>query len=108
VTDLDRLGEWATDLDRLGEWVTDLDRLGEWATENAMKINLSKSKAIRFMRARAKDPLNYSLMGKVIPQTSSYKYLGMILRSDLNWADQVNYTMKKAWKAPHFMMRILK
>jgi len=35
----------------------DLDRLGEWAVENAMKINRSKSKAIRFTRARVKDPL---------------------------------------------------
>jgi len=39
----------------------DLDRLGEWAVGNAMKINPSKSKAIRFTRARVKDPLNYSL-----------------------------------------------
>ena len=28
-----------------------LDRLGEWAAENAMKINPSKSKAIRFTRS---------------------------------------------------------
>jgi len=32
----------------------DLDRLGEWVVENAMKINPSKSKAIRFTRARVK------------------------------------------------------
>jgi hypothetical protein len=36
------------------------------------------------------------------------KYLGTILSSDLSWADQVNYTAKKAWKALHFTMRILK
>ena len=39
----------------------DLDRLGEGAVENAMEINSSKSKAIRFTRARVKDPLNYLL-----------------------------------------------
>jgi len=71
----------------------DLDRLGEWAVENAMKINPSKCKAIRFTRARVKDPLNYSLMGTLIPEASSCKYLGIILRSDLSWADQVNYTV---------------
>jgi len=86
----------------------ELDRLGEWAVENPMKINPSKSKAIRFTRARFKDPLNYSLMGTLIPEASSCKYLGIILRSDLGWADQVNYTVKKAWKALHFTMRILK
>jgi hypothetical protein len=68
----------------------DLDRLGEWAVENAMKINPSKSKAIRFTRARLKDTLNYSLMDTLIPEASSCKYLGIILRSDLSWADQVN------------------
>jgi hypothetical protein len=26
----------------------------------------------------------------------------------LSWADQINYTVKKAWKAQHFTMRILK
>ena len=55
-----------------------LDRLGEWVAENAMKINPSKSKAIRFTRARVKDPLNYSLMDTLIPEASSCKYLGII------------------------------
>ena len=67
----------------------------------------SKCKAICFMRARVKDPLNYSLMGTLIPEASSCKYLGIILHSDLSWVDQVNYTVKKAWKALHFTMRIL-
>ena len=89
------------------KWQKDLDRLGEWAVENAMKINPSKSKAICFTRARVKDPLNYLLMDTLIP-ASSCKYLGIILRSDLSWADQVNYTVKKAWKTLHFTMRILK
>ena len=76
----------------------DLDRLGKWAVENAMKINLSKSKAILFKRSGVKDPLNYSLMGTLIPEVSSCKYLGIILCSDLSWADQVNYMVKKPGK----------
>ena len=86
----------------------DLDRVEELAVENAMKINPSKSKAIRFTRARIKDPLYHSLMDTLIPEASSCKYLGIILRGDLSLADQVNYTMKKACKALHFTMRILK
>jgi hypothetical protein len=62
----------------------DRDSMGEWAVENEMKINPSKSKAIHFTRARVKDPLNYSLMGTSIPEASSCKYLGIILRSDLS------------------------
>jgi hypothetical protein len=85
-----------------------VDRLGVWAVENEMKINPSKSKAVRFTGARVKEQLNYSLMDTQIPEASSCKYLGINLRSDLSWADQVKYTVRKAWKALHFTMRILK
>jgi len=60
----------------------DLDTLGEWAVENGMNINPDKSKG-------------YSLRGQKIPEASGCKYLGIILRSDLNWVDQVNYTAQK-------------
>ena len=33
---------------------------------------------------------------------------GYEIRNDLNWANHVNYTLRKAWKALHFIMRILK
>jgi len=83
------------DVDKLQK---DLNRLGEWEVENAMKINPSQSKAIRFTRARVKDPLNYSFMDTLITEASCCKYLGIILRSDLSWADQVNYTVKRPGK----------
>jgi len=53
------------------KWQKDPDRLGEWAVKNAMKINPSNSKAVCFMRARVKDPLNYLLMDALIPEASS-------------------------------------
>ena len=87
---------------------TDLDRLGDWAVENEMKINLSKSKALSFTRARVKDPLNYTLRDQKIPEDSCCKYMGIIIRSDSNWADQVNYTVQKAWRALYFVMRYVK
>ena len=55
-----------------------------------------------------KDPRDYPLASTLTPEASSCKYLGIILCSDLSWADQVNYTVKNAWKALHFTMRILK
>jgi hypothetical protein len=67
-----------------------------------MKINPSKGKTIHFMRARVKDALNYSLTDTLIPEESSCKYLGIILSSDLSWADQVNYTVKKGLQSTTF------
>jgi len=61
----------------------DLSRLREWAVENGMKTIPGKSKAVRFTRARMKNPLNYSLLEHESPEARSCKYLGVILRSDL-------------------------
>ena len=38
---------------------------GSGRFENAMEINASKSKAVRFTRARVKNPLNYSINGRI-------------------------------------------
>jgi len=73
-----------------------------------MEINPNKSKALSFTRAQVKDQLNYSLGDQKIPEASCCKYLGIIIRSDLSLTDQVNCTVQKAWRALHFVMRIVK
>ena len=73
-----------------------------------MKINPNKSKALSFTRARMKDPLNYSLGDQKIPEASCRQYLEIVVPNDLSWADKVNYTVHKAWRALHFVMRIVK
>jgi len=54
-----------------------------------------------------KDLLNYSLGDQKIPEASCCKYLGIIIRSDLSRADQVNYMVQKAWRALHFIMHVV-
>jgi len=44
----------------------------------------------------------------MIPEASCCKYLGIIIRNYLSWADQVNYKVQKGWRALHFVMRIVK
>jgi len=73
-----------------------------------MKINPNKSKALSFTGARVMDPLNYSFGDQKIPEAVCCKYLGIMIRSDLSWADQVNYTVQKAWRALHFVMHTVK
>ena len=50
----------------------------------------------------------YYFGDQLIPEASSFKYLRINVCSVLNWADHVNYTLRKARKALHFIMRILK
>jgi len=73
-----------------------------------MKINPGKSKAVSFTTGRVKERISYYFEDKLIPEASSFTYLGIIICSNLKWADHANYTLRKAWKALHFTMRILK
>jgi hypothetical protein len=91
-----------------GKLQTDLNKLGEWAVENEMKINPDKSKAVGFTTARVKDQLTYFFWDQLILEANSFKYLGIIIRSSLSWTDHVNYTLRKACKVLHLIMRILK
>jgi len=81
--------------------------IGEWAVVNEMKINPGKNKAVSFTKATVKKRIWYYFANQLIPGASSFKYLGIIIRSDLNWAD-VTYKLRKAWKALHFIISILK
>jgi hypothetical protein len=92
------------DVDKLQ---TDLNKLGKWDLENEIRINPGKSKSVSFAKARVRARIKYYFGNQLILVANSFKYLGIIIRSNLNWADHVNYTSRKAWKA-HFVMRILK
>ena len=83
----------SSDIDKLQ---TDLNRIGERAVENEMKINPGKSKAVSFIKARVKERIRYYFGDQLIPEASSFKYLEIIIRSDLNWTDHENYTLRKA------------
>jgi len=60
-----------------------------------MKINPDKSRAISFTKARVKERTRYYFEEQLIPEASSFKYLGIIIRNVLNWVDHVNYTLRK-------------
>jgi len=73
-----------------------------------MKINPDKIRAVSFTKGRVKERTRYYFGEQLIPEASSFKYSGIIIRNDLNWADHVNYTLRQAWKALHFIMHIIK
>jgi hypothetical protein len=65
-----------------------------------MIINPTNSTAICFMKVQVTGPLNYLLWD--IEEVSSRKYLGIILHTNLSWAYQVNYTVKKNLEGTSF------
>ncbi|KAJ4430057.1 hypothetical protein ANN_22265 [Periplaneta americana] len=87
---------------------TDLNKIYNWALMHKMKINGSKSKSITFCKTRGETSLNYEFSGVVIPQVQCCKYLGVYLNSKLSWGEHVDNVTGKAWRALHFIMKILR
>jgi len=50
-----------------------------------MKINPGKSKAVGFTKSWAKERIRYYFGDQLMAETSSFKYLEIIIRSELNW-----------------------
>jgi hypothetical protein len=68
-----------------------------WAENGSSIEEIWRSyKEIVFNRAWVKDSLRYYIGDQLISEAISFKYLGIIIRSDLSWADHVNYTLRKA------------
>jgi len=50
---------------------------------------------VSFTVARVKEEIRYYFGDPLILEEGDIKYLGIIIRSNLNWADHVNYTLQK-------------
>jgi len=61
-----------------------------------MKIDGGQNKVVSFTKAMVKERIRYYFGDQLIPVASSLKYLGIIIRGDLHWADHVIYTLRKA------------
>ena len=69
----------------------DLDSLEEWEHTEQMNFNTSKCNVIRIMPNKRRETLtsNYSLHGQTLETTSTNKYLGINISSDLSWSNHV-------------------
>lgn len=69
---------------------------------------LRSAPPVRRSPAGALAPNTYSLSGSVPSTSTSYKYLGLNLSSDLSWSSHINQIVKKANTTLGFVKRNLK
>ena len=74
-----------------------IDKFAGWCESNALTINISKTKVMAFgSRHKVKKTRNVKikLANELLKQVPSYKYLGMILDSTLNYNLHVNQVIR--------------
>ena len=85
----------------------DLLRLQAWAELWGMRFNPSKCYIMHISRGQPSTKL-YELCSVILQSVPSAKYLGVTIRSDLQWCEHVNYIAARANSTLHFIHRNLK
>ena len=86
-----------------------INRLVKWFNESFLILNISKTKELCLESHRADDP---SLLRPVqigsenVEQVNSFKYLGVIIDSNLTFSDHVDATLKKANKRLYLLRKL--
>ena len=79
---------------------SDIDALSNWTTQNFMTFNTTKCKFMLISRKRSHyvptTPL--SLNGCILEKVPSFKYLGIMISSDLSWSEHIQRACGKARK----------
>ena len=79
---------------------TDIDTLSSWTTHNYMTFNVSKCKVMHISRKRNQHspPSPLSLNGTILDVVPTFKYLGVLISSDLSWSEHIQGVCNKARK----------
>lgn len=84
-----------------------LSKIQDWCAKWQMNINPKKTVAMTITRSR--DPLKfqYNLGNHSLSFVSQYKYLGLVITSDLRWNEHISYIEKKAFSKLGYLRRAL-
>ena len=86
----------------------DLKQLVHWLNANKISLNVGKTELVLFKPKKKKIDydLKLKLNGKKLVQTSSVKYLGIKIDSNLNWKEQQNSIAIKINKATAILSKM--
>lgn len=74
----------------------DLDAISDWCSKWKMTLNTNKCKLMHFSRRKITDYASYTLNDTLLETVTSYKYLGVLLTSDLTWNSHVSRVIADA------------
>lgn len=85
----------------------ELDRVSQWLRLNKLKLNVSKTKSMVFRNQKQKSVINrISVDGEEIEMVHQIKYLGVVIDSNLDFKDNVDYVCKKTAKKVGVLARL--
>ena len=95
----------AADADKLQQ---DLNRLAEWERLWGMEFHPAKCSILSVTRLTKPHQFKYKLKGHILESTTSTKYLGINISSNLSWTQHIDKCTKKANSVLGFIRRNIK
>lgn len=86
---------------------SDIDSISDWCALWKMKLNIKKCKSMRISRVNTTPP-EYSLNNVGLEVVFSYKYLGVIVSSNLSWKPHIDYVVSNANRSLGYIRRNFK
>lgn len=85
-----------------------LESIFQWCETWQMKINILKTVAMTITRKREPLKFTYCIKDHVLTSVDQFKYLGVIISSDLKWNQHIAYIQKKAMRSLGYLRRTLR
>ena len=76
----------------------DLTTIDHWTSRNSLTLNTIKYKQMVITRSRTHQYLQLHLASQKLECVKSYKYLGVIITSNLSWSEQIHSICNKSRK----------
>ena len=78
----------------------DIDTISDWVNCNNLTLNPTKCKTMVISRKRnsVKPHAQFTLNSSPLEQVETFKYLGILLSSDLSWSSHIDFICTKARK----------
>lgn len=84
-----------------------LEKIQTWCTRWQMTLNYKKTVSMTITRKKAPLKHTYQINNHSLAEVSCFKYLGVLITSDLKWNEHVTYIQKKAMRKLGYLRRML-